>query len=297
MKPIALAAAYSAGVLQLHDTINCQGALDMDHPTRNRCWIFRQSLGSYHGPLNGHQAIMVSCNVFFYTLGQRFGLERLVKWYGKFGLGQITDCGLTPEHAGYLPELDDKGHIVKANLGVQDAVQMGIGQGPVEWTPLQCANIYSTLARNGLALQPTFVINPARLQKSHEVKIDAAGLKQVLQGMYESVNDRRGSSNHLVKLDGEKVFNLPDVTIRGKTGTATAPARWIDDNNDRKIQPYEVTKNLGDHAWFVGMVYRKNEKRPAFIVTVIVEYAGSGGAVSGPIANQIFWALRQEGYL
>ena len=124
MKPIALAAAYSAGVLQLHDTINCQGALDMDHPTRNRCWIFRQSLGSYHGPLNGHQAIMVSCNVFFYTLGQRFGLERLVKWYGKFGLGQITDCGLTPEHAGYLPELDDKGHIVKANLGVQDAVQM-----------------------------------------------------------------------------------------------------------------------------------------------------------------------------
>jgi cell division protein FtsI/penicillin-binding protein 2 len=115
--------------------------------------------------------------------------------------------------------------------------------------------------------------------------------------MYESVNDRRGSSNHLVKLDGEKVFNMPGVTIRGKTGTATAAARWIDDNDDGTIQGYEVTKNPGDHAWFVGMVYRENAKTPSFIVAVIVEYAGSGGAVSGPIANQIFWALRQEGYL
>lgn len=298
MKPIALSAAYSAGMLQLGDTINCEGALDMSHPDRNRCWIYKASMVG-HGPLVGHESIMVSCNVFFYTVGQRFGLDRLVNWYGKLGLGEPTHCGLTPEHAGYLPKLDDKGHATNKNLGVQDAIQMGIGQGPVEWTPLQCANVYSTIARNGMSLQPTFILNPASLQESHEVKLDPAGLKQVLQGMYESVNDRRGSSNHLVKLDGEKVFNIPDVTIRGKTGTATPPSRWIDDNGDGKIQSYEVTKseNLGDHAWFVGMVYRKNETRPAFIVAVVVEYAGSGGAVSGPIANQIFWALRQEGYL
>ncbi|MFG0250724.1 MAG: peptidoglycan D,D-transpeptidase FtsI family protein [Phycisphaeraceae bacterium JB051] len=298
MKPIILAAAYSAGVHQLGHAITCDGALDMDHPTRNRCWIFKQnSIG--HGPLIGHEAICVSCNVFFYTIGQKFGLEKLTRWYGMLGIGQPTNCGLTPEHAGYLPKLDAKGHIANSKLGIQDAIQMGIGQGPVEWTPLQCANVYSTLARNGLSLQPTFVLSPANLQESHQIKLDAAGRKDVLRGMYESVNDRRGSSNHLVKLNGEKVFNIPDVTIRGKTGTATPPARWIDDNNDSKIQSYEVTKSedLGDHAWFVGMVYRKNESTPAFIVAVVVEYAGSGGAVSGPIANQIFWALRQEGYL
>ncbi|HCD32837.1 MAG TPA: hypothetical protein DER01_10565, partial [Phycisphaerales bacterium] len=190
MKPIALAAAYSGGILQLRDAIDCQGALDMDHPGRNRCWIYKASMVG-HGPLIGHEAICVSCNVFFYTIGQRFGLRRLVDWYGKLGLGQPTDCGLTPEHAGYLPKLDNKGQIINRNLGVQDAIQMGIGQGPVEWTPLQCANTYATLARNGQSLQPTFVLSPASPQASHTVKLDAAGLKQVIQGMYESVNDRR----------------------------------------------------------------------------------------------------------
>lgn len=297
MKPVILTAAYSAGVLGLGDSITCDGALDMSHPDRNRCWIFKQNPGSSHGPLIGHEAICVSCNVFFYTVGQRFGLTRLVSWYDKLGLGKRTDCGLTPEHAGYLPKLDASGHIANDNLGIQDAIQMGIGQGPVEWTPLQCANVYATLVRDGVSLQPTFIMDPPHLQESHTIKLSAAGLKETLRGMYESVNDIHGSSNHLVKLDGEKVFNIPDVTIRGKTGTATSPARWIDDNGDNKIQAYEVTKNPGDHAWFVGMVYRKNQDTPSYIVTVIVEYAGSGGAVSGPIANQIFWALRQEGYI
>lgn len=296
MKPVILTAAYSSGEMQLGHTIDCQGALDMSHPNRNRCWLYKHSMIG-HGPLNGHDAICVSCNVFFYTLGQRFGITKLSSWYSKLGLGKPTGCGLTPEHKGYLPKLDINGKLVNQKLGVQDAIQMGIGQGPVEWTPLQCANIYATLARRGVSMQPTFVINPARLQESHKIKLDQAGLNDVFKGMYMSVNDQRGSSNHLSKLGGEKVFDIPDVTIRGKTGTATAPARWIDQNSDGKIQSYEVTKEPGDHAWFVGLVYRKHAKTPSFVVTVIVEYAGSGGAVSGPIANQIFWALRQEGYL
>ena len=296
MKPVVLAAAYSAGVVSLGSPITCEGALDMNNPQRSRCWIYKASMVG-HGPLIGHDAIGVSCNVYFYTLGQRFGIKRLTQWYDQFGLGKRTDCGLTPEHAGHLPKLDSQGQLMNNNLGVHDAIQLSIGQGPVEWTPLQCANVYATLARGGRSLQPTFVIDSQQVQESHQIDLDAAGLKDVFRGMYQSVNDRRGSSNHLVKLNGEKVFNITDVTIRGKTGTATAPARWIDDNQDRKIQSYEVTKEPGDHAWFVGLVYLKNNRKPSYVVAVVVEYAGSGGAVSGPIANQIFWALRQEGYL
>ncbi len=301
IKPIALASAYTAGLIRHGDAIVCKGALDMSRPRRNRCWIFKHNMVG-HGPMVGHEAICVSCNVFFYTLGKRFGLEKQNLWYRRLGLGEKTNCGLTPEHRGQLPDMTKPLSPRSQKLGLQDAIQMGIGQGPVEWTPIQAAGAYAALARGGNLISPTLLFNTDIASRQTKFKLDPKGVQLVLQGMYESVHSRRGTSHHLTKLDHELIFNIPDVRIMGKSGTATAGARWIDASYgnakpDGKIQPHEVNKEPGDHAWFICIVQRRGSTTPDFVIVVVAEYAGSGGAVSGPIANQILWAMRQEGYL
>jgi len=296
IKPILLASAYSGGKLSLNSTIDCQGALDMENPTKNRCWIFKLALRG-HGPLDGAESIRRSCNVFYYTLGQRFGPRELVRWYSKFGMGSPTDCGLPAEHAGRLPSLDITADPSQQGLEMSHAIQMGIGQGPVEWTPIQAANAYATIARGGVMIRPTFVKRPVSEAPTFDLKLNKAGLKKVMSGMDMAVNMRHGTSYMLHIGEGEEIFNIQGVKVVGKSGTADPGARWIDYDLDRKVDSDELTKEPGDHAWFVGIVTREGEDKPRFIVAVVLEYAGSGGAASGPVANQILHALRAEGYL
>src|SRR5690606_30249776 len=112
-------------------------------------------------------ALAVSCNIYFYTLADRMGMERLAKWYSRFGLGRHPDTGLLyaatdkegrtrllGENAGDVPSQSTLNEL-RASGGLRFAsVIMGIGQGPVTWTPLQAANAYATLARGGLYLSP-----------------------------------------------------------------------------------------------------------------------------------------------
>ncbi|MCC6581681.1 MAG: hypothetical protein IT440_14715, partial [Phycisphaeraceae bacterium] len=295
MKPLILVAAYTDHKVGYGETIDCEGALDMSQPDRNRCWIFKHGMTG-HGPLAGPEAIRRSCNVFFYTMGKRLGGQRLVTWFDRFGLGRDTECGLSPEHRGHIPDLAQANVPDAPGFGLQDAIQMGIGQGPVMWTPIQAACVFAAIARHGSWTQPTFLVED-QPSAARDLHLDPRGVDLVLQGLYESVNEASGTSNHLTKLDNEPVFNIPDLIIRGKSGTATPGARWFDRNQDRKVTADEVTREPSDHAWFVGIIQRKDSSVPNYVVVVVAEYAGSGGAVSGPIANQILYAMRAEGYL
>jgi penicillin-binding protein 2 len=301
IKPIVLAAAYTDRKVALDATIDCEGALDMKNPVHHRCWLYKQAMVG-HGPLDGPEAIMRSCNIFFYTLGQRLQAPRLVWWFDRFGLGQTTGCGLVEEFAGRLPDLRRVDEPNAPGFELSHAIQMGIGQGPVEWTPLQAANAYATLARGGFAMPPTFTIQPASspsvVQQPRDLKLDARGMDRVMSGLDRAVNDQDGTGHHLT-FDSvrEPIFNLPGVKIYGKSGTATATPLRIDTDGDGRITHKDKIQLDGDHAWFVGMIKRKGSSRPDYIVVVITEYAGSGGRAAGPVANQILHAMRAEGYL
>lgn len=307
VKPLVLTAAITEGRLGLNEGIECHGHLLPNNPNMLRCWYFKQygstHTGMFGGPLRGDRAIEVSCNVFFYTLGQRLGFETLQEWYHRFGVGETFDIGVGMEYAGNAGDVielrgTESGH----------AIQMGIGQGPLEWTPLHAAHAYATLARDGGRLIPRLIRNA---RPEHEsIMLDPAARDLAMRGLYLSVNGEWGTGRLLTDHETgvrEPIFNVPGVAIWGKTGTATAP-RLFERDADGEIVFDEVrteggeTRRVprvareGDHSWFVILAGPEGGL-PRYAVAVIMEYAGSGGRVSGPIANQIVRALVEMGYL
>ena len=177
-----------------------------------------------------------------------------------------------------------------------DATLMGIGQGPVTWSPLHAANAYATIARSGDWLPPRLVMGgEAPAPSGRDLHLDTRAVTAALAGLDYAVNNAGGSGNHMTTdEDGglEPIFNLEGVRLWGKTGTAEAPDLMVDDDGDGPGRPRAA--RVGDHSWFV---VRGGKDRPRYAVSVVIEYGGSGAKVSGPIVNQILHALRAEGYL
>jgi penicillin-binding protein 2 len=317
IKPFTLAAAVTEGLHSIDAPITCNGKYFPNLDTHARCWIYREKFGMQtHGPLLADEALARSCNIFFFTLADRLGMQRFTKSLGDFGLGRVLDVGLrysthrddgtviwVGENSGSLPdqatvdELRKKGQLKFAE------VIMGIGQGPLTWTPLQAANAYATLARGGVIRDATLVTHDPRGSRPARVtdlKLSPSLVQTTLEGLRQSVMERFGTGHHIShgELGEEPIINAQDVTVWAKTGTAQAPPlRPRDTNGDGQINSKDEGINGLDHSWFVGLVGPKGGTRPLHAIAVVVEYGGSGGRTAGPVANQIIRALQAEGYL
>lgn len=296
VKPLVLASAITDRKIGYDEAITCNGFLDPGQPNRLRCWIYK-GYHQTHGPLVGPEAIARSCNIFFFTLGRRLGPTRLVNWYDKFNLGRMTDCGLQEEVDGELPSIANSGQPNAPGFTLADATFMAIGQGPMLWTPLQAANAYATLARGGVAVAPTYVINADKPRKFVDLGLDPKGVETALAGLDEAVNTDHGTAHHLAMLGKEPIFNIKGVKIYGKSGTADAAPLRADSDNNGKLTSHDRILREGDHAWVVALVKRPGSQRPDYVVVVVVEFGGSGAATAGPVVNQILHAMRAEGYL
>ncbi len=321
IKPLVLAAAVTEGAHSLDHLISCTGHFFPNWTNKARCWIYREQYSFRthdevnNGPLDAETALARSCNIYFYTLAEKLGAHKLVEWYRRFGLGQPLDIGLLDE-----AEAKDKdGNVVTIQVGENggtlpsdaafdasrrdgtltfQTVIMGIGQGPITWTPLQAANAYATLARGGYVRDAELVRNDpiARPGRRHDdLNLDPAAVSAALEGLRRSVMESYGTGHHIRYLDGEEpIINVSGITVWAKTGTAQAPPYPIDDDHDGKADRF--IEDL-DHSWFVGLVGNEGDGRPRYAIAVILEYGGSGGRAAGPIANQIIKTLKDEGYL
>lgn len=296
-KALMLSEAVTRGNYSLNQRIECTGHLFPNLPNNYRCWVYRERFGfSTHQARMGHpldavEALTVSCNIFFYTLGQRLGPRDIEAAYRDFGVGERFGLGVGPEHAGTLGPDGNA-----AALSTSDAILMGIGQGPVDWTPMHAASAYATLARMGVVVRPRLIDDGAP-PEVRELGLNRPAVQAALEGLDRVVNDSRYGTAHAMTINErrEPIFNAPGVRVRGKTGTATAPDLRIDPDGPDGPLPRAVVRS-GDHSWFVVLVGREGE-RPRYSIAVVMEYAGSGGRVAGPIANQIIHALIAEGYL
>ncbi|MCC7146675.1 MAG: hypothetical protein IT443_09535 [Phycisphaeraceae bacterium] len=300
IKPLVLNAAMADGKLGDGEVIECTGAFDPKRPNVMRCWIYKASDGQYtHGPLTAPEAIARSCNIFFYTLGNRLGPDRLVWWLHQFGLGRYMDCGLNTreQSCGMLPDLPQAGATGTESLSQSEAIFMGIGQGRVDWTPLQAANAYAAIARGGVAKDPTLVKDQSlEAGNTVDLHLNRRGIQLALKGLYDAVNEPYGTTHHLTQLEHEPVFTIPGLRVMAKSGTADPGPVWLDLDGDKQKSDGEVGM-WGDHAWTIVLVQKPGAAMPEYAVAVLVEFGGSGGACAGPIANQILYALRAEGYL
>ena len=316
IKPLVLAVACAEDQHRLHDPIECTGHFFPNRPTVARCWIYRQqhNMGT-HGPLIASEALARSCNIFFYTLADRLGLTRLAEGYRQLGLGQMLmpvrglgtvggdgESRRLLQSSGLVPDtISQRAQGRGGELAFTTAIA-GIGQGPIAWTPLQAVNAYAMLARGGDVRDPTLIAwaqgqspQPQRMA----LHMDEAVQASILKGLRESVSKRYGTGHHLTHSGGqqEPIFNAPGAMVWGKTGTAQAPPRKYDSNQDGQLNHEDEAQGDLDHAWFVGLAGDETSQTPAYAIAVIVEYGGSGGRCAGPVANQIVWALQETGYL
>ncbi|MFA6044265.1 MAG: penicillin-binding transpeptidase domain-containing protein, partial [Phycisphaerales bacterium] len=294
VKPLMLCGAVQRHVYSLDERIACTGHLFENQPNIFRCWIYKK-YQTTHTALYGHalspdEAIMCSCNVFFFTLGRRLGPEGVIDTYREFGVGDTFDLGAGYEVPGALGFKKDD---TLLGIKLPDAIQMGIGQGPVTWTPLHAANAYATLARRGISQNPRLISGRAR-PEPRDLGLDPSAVDIAIHGLERSANEHEGTGNH-ISVDGaeEPIFTNKNVDVWGKTGTAAAPNIYNDPDGKDGPAPPELLEE-GDHSWFVVMV---GHGAPKYIISCVIDYGGSGGKVSGPIINQIIHAMELEGYL
>ena len=300
LKPVVYAIAASRGAIAVDQHFVCTGHLYPDKPNSFRCWGWRPAQGRFHthGDIGPASAIAQSCNIYFSSCGRALGPERLIEGLHRFGYGEDPDLGLPDELPGILPALDEP-NVAGRGLNERNAILMGIGQGPIAATPVQVAAAHAALARGGVYMSPILLLHRQPAQRVVDLELAPRIIENCLKGMYESANDASVGTGHHITLDTgrEPLMNLEGVTVRSKTGTAQAPTLFDDVNETGRYDAGDLMIRAGSHSWYVAHVQRAGESRAAYVVVVLVEYGGSGGRVSGPIANQVLHALRAEGYL
>lgn len=274
-KIVVAYAALEEGVIDTESTIYCPGHFKLGRG-RYRCW---KKQG--HGAVNLHNALVQSCDVYFYTVGHRLGIDTLAHYAKKFGFGTPTGLGLAREKSGLVPSTQWKLKNKKQHWLLGETISASIGQGYNLVTPIQQANMMVAVANGGMLLKPYLV---KRIEKPGgqvlkeffpEIKGKLGGnpenLETIRKALSDVVNGLRGTG---------KKSRLKDVLVSGKTGTVQV-VRMKSNKELEKETPYKYR----DHAWFVAFApYEK----PEIAVAVLVEHGGHGGATAAPIAKKIF---------
>ena len=273
-KMVTALAALEAGEVDREETIWCGGHMDVAN-NRFHCWK-----GGGHGHTDLHQSIVESCDVYYYDIAQRVGIDKIAEMARKLGIGIKYDLPMSALSSGLAPDKAWKRRVRDAEWRIGDTVNASIGQGYVLASPLQLAVMSARLAtgrsitprliarRNGVA-EPSGAGEPLGFNENH--------LRQIRRAMYATSNDRKGTaySSRII---------ADEYRMAGKTGTtqvrritAEERAAGITKNEDR-IWEHR------DHALFVNFAPYDN---PRIAVAVVVEHGGSGSRAAAPIARDI----------
>ncbi|MCC7289350.1 penicillin-binding protein 2 [bacterium] len=282
IKPFISSAALQEGVISASTTIDDKGKIDVPNIYNpSVVYTFKGYDSKALGLVNVIRAISLSSDVFYYIVGGGFqgfkglGIDRLVDYYKKFGLGKRTGVDLADESAGYLPTPDSKEAKTGEPWYVGDTYNMSIGQGDMRITPLQLAVALGTVANGGTVYVPHFaksiVDNSGKVVQ--EIKPEVAGkgfispenIRTVQVGMEKVVEEGTGCC--LIKAE-------VSVKVAAKTGTAETSSEGFDGKNPR-------TK---PHAWFIA--YAPADK-PQIAIVTLVENAGEGALFAAPVTRNI----------
>lgn len=278
-KLIVAAAALEEGMITPETKVFCNGSFTLGNRTY-RCW----KKGG-HGSVNLHQALVGSCDVYFYTVGKMLGVDKIAEYARRFGLGEIAGIDLPNEKKGLVPTKDWKLKRKKEAWQMGETISISIGQGFNLVTTLQLANAYAAFANGGTLWRPYLVkqIQSADGRAYKEflpTKKGELNLKPetiaVLNEALKGVVNEPGGTGQNAKLSG--------VEVCGKTGTSQVLGLPENEKARRR-------KVLGafqkDHALFASYA---PAQAPEIAIAVILENAGGGGAVAAPVARRILSA-------
>ena len=251
-------------------TVFCNGSVEI-YGTKRSCWF-----APGHGMMNLAEAIRNSCNIYFYNLGRLMGIETITMSAERMGLGKTTGIDIPGEKEGLVPSSAWKMRTFKTAWFPGETISVAIGQGQLQVTPFQIAEMTARIAKRDkpvlprLVLAPTRALSPPSIPPPDLPTFKAANFESVIEGMWRSVNaEGTGKDAHVEGFD-----------VCGKTGSTQTMSK---ENAERLAA--RTGKEVKTHSWFSGFAPRNN---PRLVVTVLVEFGGGGGATAAPLAGQIF---------
>jgi len=278
-KPFTALAALSENLIDTRKQVDCRGSYQFGKR------MFKCT--HVHGPVALEQAIVRSCNVYFYQLGEAAGLDRIARVGLDFGFGQKSGVGTNVESQGRVPTRAWYSQHYKGQFRVGFTLNAAIGQGATTVTALQLALSYAALANGGILYEPQLVhsvetadgtiIQDLSPRVRRRVNVRPEDLKLVNRGLWGVVNEEKGTAYH---------ERLPDIEAAGKTGTAQVSHQTVGlGADDSRVWYFNR-----DHAWFASY---HPATAPEIAVIVLIEHGGAGGRVAAPVAMQVMRAYNR----
>jgi penicillin-binding protein 2 len=281
-KMMTAIAALEAGVITPEQRVGCRGHVELGD-AKFHCW----KKGG-HGPVDLIDGIKYSCDVYFYELARRTGIDKIAEVAKRFGLGQIVGIDLPNEKSGLIPTRAWKRATLGAAWAQGESLVNGIGQGYITTTPLQLAVMTARLVNGGFAVQPRLTRDAINGRSAAErpvqswpsVGVAPQIVNLVLRGTRAVVNDPRGTAFKARIIDKQN----PNLAMGGKSGTAQVRRITEEERRVGLRKPEQVPWRERDHALFVA--YGPVDD-PRYAVAVVIEHGGGGSTVAAPIARDI----------
>jgi len=260
-KPFVAIAGLESGAIDDQFTVHCSGGASF-YGSYHKCW---QKGG--HGAVSLHRGIQQSCDVYFYNVGDRTGIDKIAFYANQAGLGEKTGVDLPHEAEGLVPSSAWKIRNFREKWYAGETISVAIGQGALTVTPMQLARAYSWLINGGLWHQP-HLVKGGKYQE-HSWPLSADNVSKVIYGTWGVVNEPGGTGVRA---------QLPGLDVCGKTGTAQLASN--------KFLSGKTGKEFEDNAWFVGFAPRE---APEIVVVALYDHGGHG-QFAAPVARDVLKA-------
>ena len=288
-KMVVALAALEKGIISYRSNYLCTGSLELGDSIFH-CW---KEHG--HGKMNLTSAIAQSCDVYFYEVAKRLGIDAISSMARRLGLGQIFDIELAGEAKGLMPTRDWKKKNKNSSWQQGETLLAGIGQGLILATPLQLAVMTSRIVNGGKAVSPRLTkgillnepdISPSsnsKLENFKHIGVNTKNLNLIKKSMSFVTNSPQGTAFKARIID-------PKYRFGGKTGTVqvrriSAEERELGVKKNKDLEWHER-----DHALFVGYAPLSN---PSYAVSVVIEHGGGGSKVAAPLARDILLKVQK----
>ena len=295
IKTLVALSALENGIIKPLDTFRCKGKIEL-HGEKFHCW---EKKG--HGIVNLRKGIQRSCDVYFYEVARKLGVDRLSETAKKFGLGQHVLSDFVEEKAGVVPNTKWKKKFIGQNWYIGETLHSGIGQGYFQSTPIQLCLMTAQIANGGFKIKPRIIVDEKnnKLKSFMKYKIknpnetlpknlleenfkltplfnNQEHINLIKDAMFSSSNEPGGTSYR-------HRFENPKFVFAGKTGSSQIK-RFTEEQREAEVKQIDLDYKDRDHALFIAFAPYKD---PKYAISVVVEHGGSGGSAAAPLAKKI----------
>ena len=295
IKTLVALSALENGIIKPLDSFRCTGKIEL-HGEKFHCW---EKKG--HGIVNLRKGIQRSCDVYFYEIARKLGVDRLSITAKKFGLGKTVLSDFKEERSGVVPNTKWKKKFIGQNWYIGETLHSGIGQGYFQSTPIQLCLMTAQIANGGFEIKPRIIFDKKdnnlrdyikyknknsdeklsfdKVIKNFNLKPlfkNQENIKLIKDAMFASSNEPGGTSYR-------HRFQNPKLAFAGKTGSSQIK-RFTEAQREAEVKQIDLDYKDRDHALFIAFAPYND---PKYAISVVVEHGGSGGKAAAPIAKKV----------